>query len=173
MATAKHKFEHLVFNPAKQKSIDFLDELQKLAKGAFGVAAQVISEQFIYAKMPPHLKKSINQAHLENGLYEQIVTQLERELELNSVGGPDELQINTMTEKQQTEGNEDKSGKNNSGTNNSNPNNIKNDRKFETLCLHCGTCGNTKYPTEKCYYGAIAANRPLPWKSKHELKYNE
>ena len=77
MATAKHKFQQLVFNPANQKLIDFLDELQKLAKDAFGVAAQAIIDQFIYAKMPPHLKKSINHAHLENGTYEQIVTHLE------------------------------------------------------------------------------------------------
>ena len=67
MATAKHKFQRLIFNSANQKLIDFLDELQKLANDAFGVAAQAIIEQFIYAKMPPHLKKSINQAHLENG----------------------------------------------------------------------------------------------------------
>ena len=40
MATAKHKFQRLVFNPAKQKLIDFLDELQKLAKDSFGVAAK-------------------------------------------------------------------------------------------------------------------------------------
>ena len=32
MATAKHKFQQLVFNPVNQKVIDFLDELQKLAK---------------------------------------------------------------------------------------------------------------------------------------------
>ena len=49
-ATAKHKFQRLVFNPANQKLIDFLDELQKLAKDAFGVAAQAIIEQLIYAK---------------------------------------------------------------------------------------------------------------------------
>ena len=79
MATAKHEFQRLVFNPAKQKLIDFLDELLKLAKDAFGVAAQAIIEQFIYAKMPPHLKKSINQAHLERGTYEQIVSHLESE----------------------------------------------------------------------------------------------
>ena len=56
LVTAKHKFQRLVFNPAIQMLIDFLDELQKLAEGAFGVAAQTIIEQFIYAKMPPHLK---------------------------------------------------------------------------------------------------------------------
>ena len=80
MAAAKHKFQRLVSNPANQKSIDFLDELQKLAKDAFGIAAREIIEHFIYAKMPPHLKKSINQAHLENGTYEQIVSNLEKEL---------------------------------------------------------------------------------------------
>ena len=51
-ATAKHKFHRLVFSPANQKVIDFLDGLQKLAKDAFGVAAQEIIENFIYAKMP-------------------------------------------------------------------------------------------------------------------------
>ena len=60
MATAKHKFQQLVFNPVNQKLIDFLDELQKLAKNAFGVDAQAIIEQIIYAKMLLHLKKSIN-----------------------------------------------------------------------------------------------------------------
>ena len=98
MATAKHKFQRLVFNPANQKLIDFLDELQKLAKDAFGVAAQAIIEQFIYAKMPPHLKKSNNQAHLENGTYEQIVSHLEKVLELNGLEAPDEMPINIVTQ---------------------------------------------------------------------------
>ena len=97
MTTAKHKFQKLVFNPANQKFVDFLDELRKLAKDALGIAAHAIIEQFIYAKMPPHLKKSINQAHLENGTYEQIVAHLERELELNGLEAHDELQINTVS----------------------------------------------------------------------------
>ena len=73
MATAKHKFQKLVFNPANQKLVDFPDQL---AKDAIGIAAHVIIEQFIYAKRPPHLKKSINQARLENGTYDYIVTHL-------------------------------------------------------------------------------------------------
>ena len=97
MATAKRKFQKLVFHPANQKLVDFLDELQKLAKDAFGIAAHAIIEQFIYDKMPPHLKKSINQAHLENGTYDQIVTPMERELELKGLEAPDELQINTVS----------------------------------------------------------------------------
>ena len=97
MATAKHNFQNFVFNPSNQKLIDSLDELQKLAKDAFGLAAHAISEQFTYAKMPRHLKKSTNQAHLENGTYEQIVTHLERELELNGLEAPVELQINNVS----------------------------------------------------------------------------
>ena len=50
IAAAKNKFHRLVFNPAIQKLIDFLDELEKLARDSFGVAAQAIIEQFIYAK---------------------------------------------------------------------------------------------------------------------------
>ena len=49
--------------------------------------------------MPPHLKKSFNQAHLENGTDEQIVSDLERELELNGLEAQDEMPINTVTQK--------------------------------------------------------------------------
>ena len=122
MATAKHTLQRLVFNPANQKLIDFLDELQKLAKDAFGVAAQAIIEQFIYAKMPPHLKKSINQAHLENGMYEQIVSHLERELELNALEAPGEIPINTVTQQAPQQ----------------NPN------KFRPTCHHCKKPGHYK-----------------------------
>ena len=117
MATAKHKFQKLVFNPANQKLVDFLDELQKLAKDAFGIAAHAIIEQFIYAKM---LKKSINQAPLENGTYEQIETHLERELELNGLEAHDELPINNVNQQ---------------------PTNTNTDRP-EPTCHHCKKPGH-------------------------------
>ena len=105
MAAAKHQFQKLVLNPANR--IFFLEELQKLAKNAFGIAAHAIIEQLIYAKVPLHLKKLINQAHWENGTYEQIVTHLGRELELIGFEAPDELQINTVSQ-QPTNTNADK-----------------------------------------------------------------
>ena len=71
--------------------------------------------------MPPHLKKSINQAHLENGTYEQIVTHFEKELELKSLEHPDETQMNTVTHKQQIEGNPINTGIINSDTKDSKP----------------------------------------------------
>ena len=54
--------------------------------------------------MPLHLK-SITQAHLENGTFEQIVTHPERELDLNGLEA--ELQINYVNQ-QLTNTNADK-----------------------------------------------------------------
>ena len=54
-------------------------------------------ENLLYAKMPPHLKKSINQAHLENGTYDQIVKHLEKEMELNGLEADDTLVKTQMT----------------------------------------------------------------------------
>ena len=210
-ATTKDKFQRLVFNPANQNLIDFLDELQKLAKNAFRVATQANFEQLMYVKMPPHLKKSTNQAHLENGTYEQIVSHLERELELNGLESPDELVINTVTqqatqqnskkskptcqhckkpshyqnqcrqlkrEKNQTRNNTNSAGNNSknngSAQTNSNPNNKfsnntkanntnnQRDRRSRPVFPPCETCGKTNHSTEKCYFGANAANRPPP-----------
>ena len=107
MVKAKHKFQQLVFVPEIQKLLDFLDELQKFAKDALGVAAQAIIEQFIYAKKRPHLKKSNNEAHLENDTPEEIVSHLEKVLELNGLEAPDEMQMNTVTQ-QATQQNSEK-----------------------------------------------------------------
>ena len=57
MAAAKHKFQKLVFNPAIQKLVDFLDELQKLAKDAFGIAAHAKTVFLRQDATTPDLKK--------------------------------------------------------------------------------------------------------------------
>ena len=63
-ASAKQRFNRLFFDPENQKLPDFLEELQESAEKAFGDNAHQMIENLLYAKMPPHLKKSINQAHL-------------------------------------------------------------------------------------------------------------
>ena len=74
--------------------------------------------------MPPRLKKSISQAHLENGTYEQIVTHLERELGLNGLKAPDELPINNVSQQ---------------------PTNTNADR-LKPTCHHCKKPGNYRNP---------------------------
>ena len=96
-ASAKHRFNRLFFDPENQKLPDFLEELQKSAEKAFGDNAHQMIENLLYAKMPPHLKKSINQAYLENGTYDQIVKHLEREMELNGLEADDTLVKTQMT----------------------------------------------------------------------------
>ena len=46
--------------------------------------------------MPPHLKKLVNQAHLEFGTHKQFVTHPEMELHLYVLIASDELQVNTV-----------------------------------------------------------------------------
>ena len=96
-SNSETQIQKACLQPSISKFADFPDELQKLAKDAFGIAAHAMIEQFIYAKMLPHLKKSINQADLKNGTFGQIVTRLERELGLSSWEAPVELQIKNMS----------------------------------------------------------------------------
>ena len=44
------------------------------------------------------MKKTFNQPQLEIGTYEQILSHLERELQLNGLEAPDDLQINTASQ---------------------------------------------------------------------------
>ena len=96
-ATAKHKWHKLIFDPNKQSLPDFLEELHQGAEKAFGENANQMINCLLYAKLPPHLKRSVNTAYLENGTYEEIVQHLERELELNGLEGDDAQAITIRT----------------------------------------------------------------------------
>ena len=92
-ATAKHKWHKLTFDPNTKSLPDFLEELNECAERAFGDNAQHMIDSLLYAKLPPHLKRSLNLAYLENGTYDH----LERELELSGSENDGELTIPTMT----------------------------------------------------------------------------
>ena len=76
---------------------DFLEQLNQGAEKAFGENAQAMIDSLLYAKLPPKLKRSVNMARLENASYEEIVTHLERELELNGLEGGDDITVPTMS----------------------------------------------------------------------------
>ena len=92
-ATAKHKWHKLVFDPNTMKLPDFLEELNQGAEKAFGEHAQAMIGSLLYAKLPPKLKRSVNMARLEIAAYEEIVTHLERELELNGLEEGDDILV--------------------------------------------------------------------------------
>ena len=77
-ATAKHKWHKLTFDPNTESLSDYLEELNECAERAFGDNAQHMIESLLYAKLPPHLKRSLNLAYRENGTYDQIIEHLER-----------------------------------------------------------------------------------------------
>ena len=96
-ATAKHKWHRLVFDPNTMKLPDILEELNQAAEKAFGENVQAMIDSILYAKLPPKLKRSGNMARLENATYEEIVTHLERELELNGLEEGDNIPVPTMS----------------------------------------------------------------------------
>ena len=96
-ATAKQKWHKLTFDPNIKSLPDFLEELNEYAERAFGDNAQQMIDSSLYAKLPPHLKRSLKLAYLENGTNNQIVAHFERELELSGLEDNWELTIHTMT----------------------------------------------------------------------------
>ena len=95
-ATAKHKWHKFTFDPNTKSLSDVLAELNECAERAFGNSAQHMSDSLLYAKLPPHLKRSLNLPYLENGTYDQIVAHPEKELELSGLEYDGELTIPTM-----------------------------------------------------------------------------
>ena len=189
-ASAKHRFNRLMFQPENQKLPDFLEDLQESAEKAFGESEPQMIESLLYAKMPPHLKKSINHAYLENGTYEQIVRHLEREMELNGLEADEPLVKTQMTAvKQRTNVQNTKSQPQNTET--KTPNTVPNNTLQNNQCRYCkeeghiakecpklakgqklvndpdaprcAHCNTTGHEEPNCYFGANMENRPPKW----------
>ena len=63
-ATAKHKWHKLTFDPDTKSLRNFLEEFNESAERTFGDNAQNMIDKLLYAKLPPHLKRSLNLAYL-------------------------------------------------------------------------------------------------------------
>ena len=68
-----------------------------MLKKLLGEHAQAMIDSLLYAKLPPKLKRSVNMVRLEIATYEEIVTHLERELELNGLEEGDDIHVPTMS----------------------------------------------------------------------------
>ena len=179
-ATAKHKWHKLVFDPNTMKLPDFLEELNQGAEKAFGEHAQAMIDSLLYAKLPPKLKRSVNMARLENATYEEIVTHLERELELNGLEEGDDIHVPTMSTAPTAT--RPGTGLLSSGIDPNitcnyckKPGHVKDDcrklkRKEEQRRNEgqdtkkeypkCPTCDKTNHPAERCWKGAGAHLKP-------------
>ena len=77
-ATAKHNWHRLNFDPNTMKLPKFLEELNQRTKKAVDENAKSILDSWLYANLPPNIKRTVNVARLENGTYEEIVEHLEK-----------------------------------------------------------------------------------------------
>ena len=183
-ATAKHKWHRLVFDPNTIKLPDFLEKLNQGAEKAFGENAQAMIDSLLYAKLPPKLKRSVNMARLENATYEEIVTHLERELELNGLEEGDDIPVPTMSTAPTAT--RPGTGLLSSGIDpNITCNYCKKPGHVKDECLKlkrkeeqrrndgqvtkkeypkCPTCDKTNHPAERCWKGAGAHLKPKNFK---------
>ena len=145
-------------------------------------------DSLLYANLPPHLKRSLNLAYLENGTYDQIVAHLERELELRGLENDGELTIPTTTAVPPNDNQQNtkitevichyckkpghvirecrKRMRKEQEKRNDPPNqNIKpSTSKSFPPCPHCQ---RTNHPPEKCWSGPNAADRPKQFKQEY------
>ena len=141
-ASAKHQLNRLFFDPENQKLPDFLEELQESAEKTFEDNAHQMIENLLYAKMPPHLKKSINQAYLENGTYDQIVKHLETEMKLNGLEA-DEPSVKTqMTATKKEQKTEKSTKKQNETSKTQTPKTVPNKTLKNDQCRYCKETGH-------------------------------
>ena len=187
-ATAKHKWHKLTFDPNTKSLPDFLEELNECAEKAFGDNAQHMIDSLLYAKLPPHLKRSLNLAHLENGTYDQIVAHLERELELSGLENDGELTIPTMTtvplndNQQNTEQakvvchyckkpghviRDCRKRMRKEQERGNDPSTQKMKPSTSKTYAPCPHCQRTNHPPEHCWSGPNAANRPKRFKQAY------
>ena len=190
-ASAKHRFNRLFFDPENQKLPDFLEELEESAEKAFGTNAHQMIENLLYAKMPPHLKKSINQAYLENGTYSQIVKHLEREMELNGLESDESLVKTQMTATKKEHKTDNTNKKQTEKTKSQTPKSVPNKTLKDGQCRYCKevghmmtdcpklakrrklqedpdadkceNCNTPGHTEENCYFDENMENRPPKW----------
>ena len=187
-ATAKHKWHKLTFDPNTKSLPDFLEELNECAERESGDNAQHLIDSLLYAKLPPHLKRSLNLAYLENGTYDQLVAHLERESELSGLENDGELTIPTMTtvppndNQQNTEKAKilchyckkpghfirDCRKRMRKEQEQRNDPSIQNTKPLTSKSYaQCLRCQRTNHPPEKCWSGPNAANRPKRFKQEY------
>ena len=190
-ASAKHRINRHFFDPENQKLPDFLEELEESAEKAFGVNAHQMIENLLYAKMPPHLKKSINQAYLENGTYNQIAKHLEREMELNGLESDESLVKTQMTVTKKEQKADKTNKKQTDKPKTQTPKSVSNKTLKDGQCRYCKeeghmmtdcgklakrrklqedpeadkceNCNTPGHTEENCYFGENMENRPPKW----------
>ena len=133
---ARYKWDQARYDPTTETFSDFLKNLKKIAKQAFGEEADKIIKMFLFGKLPVEIQQVLTMANKEESSPEEIKTYLMRKYQY--IAPPTTIQpFNTVTSSVPTTNTTIKPAT----TTTTQPTERK---RFEGQCFYCGKTGHRK-----------------------------
>ena len=141
---ARYKWNEAKYDPSNETFSDFLKNLKKTAKQAFGADADHCIRMFLFGKLPVEIQQELTMANKEDSTPEEIKLYLQRKYQYQQIltpNNPATVQpFNQMSAPTYTQ---NKPGPQQQQT--TEPNADKPPfRKFEGKCFYCGKMGHRK-----------------------------
>ena len=136
---ARYKWDQARYDPTTETFSDFLKNLKKTAKQAFGEEADKIIKMFLFGKLPVEIQQELTMANKEESSPEEIKTYLMRKYQYQQyVAPPTTIQpFNAVTSSVPTTNTTIKPAT----TTTTQPTERK---RFEGQCFYCGKTGHRK-----------------------------
>ena len=136
---ARYKWDQARYDPTTETFSDFLKNLKKTAKQAFGDEADKIIKMFLFGKLPGEIQQELAMANKEENSPEEIKTHLMRNYQYQQYAAPPTTiqPFNTVTSSIPTNNETTKP----TTTTTTQPTERK---RFERQCFYCGKTGHRK-----------------------------
>ena len=139
---ARYRWNEAKYDPATESFSDFVKNLKKIAKQAFGTEADKCIQMFLFGKLPVDIQQELTMANKEDSSPEDIKTYLQRKYQYQQVltAPPPVQPFNQIT-----------TGGYVPPTNNQQQSQPKQhpeqqpQKKFEGKCFYCGKMGHRKH----------------------------
>ena len=134
---ARYKWNEAKYDPTTQSFGDFLKDLKKIAKQAYGDEADKCIKMFLFGKLPVDIQQELTMANKEDSSPEEIKTYLLRKYQYQNV-----IQQSTSTYQPFNQMSDNNTKKEFTRSDQSQPKTET--KRFEGKCFYCGKQGHRK-----------------------------
>ena len=134
---ARYKWNEARYDPTTQTFGDFLKDLKKIAKQAYGDAADKCIKMFLFGKLPVEIQQELTMANKEDSSPEEIKTYLLRKYQYQNV-----LQQTTSTYQPFNQMSDNTTKREFTRSDQAQPKTET--KRFEGKCFYCGKQGHRK-----------------------------